>query len=212
MGYCSMHYRRFRKGADMNAPPRGSVTGCAVDGCERKHEARGYCSTHYQRFMDGLELDAPIVSPNGKQGCSANGCTEPHLAKGYCKSHYSREKNGYAMDKPLRKMRPGEWGEWHKNAKGYIARQRVFNGKKQSQLQHRLVFEEHLGRKLFPHENIHHINGVRDDNRLENLEIWNTSQPSGQRVADKIEWAKEFLRQYGIEVIDSGTSASPIPR
>lgn len=64
-------------------------------------------------------------------------------------------------------------------------------------LEHRFLMEQSLGRPLFSHENVHHINGHRADNRLENLELWSRSQPPGQRVKDKIAWAKSFLSEYG---------------
>ena len=63
-------------------------------------------------------------------------------------------------------------------------------------LEHRKVMQDMLGRPLVEGENVHHRNGVRDDNRRSNLELWSESQPSGQRVVDKIVWARSILALY----------------
>jgi len=104
---------------------------------------------------------------------------------------------------PGPQSRDGRRGYTHRS--GY----RIVTIKGRKVPEHRHVMALHLGRDLLPHENVHHINGVRDDNRLENLELWSTSQPSGQRVSDKIAWCVEFLEQEAPHLIVTPNPSTP---
>ena len=62
--------------------------------------------------------------------------------------------------------------------------------------EHDLVMKELVGRHLVAGETVHHLNGVRDDNRPENLELWTRPQPAGIRAADAVAWARQVLERY----------------
>lgn len=139
--------------------------------------------------------------------CAAKTCDQVISKKRkLCDAHQGRWRKGErgaVFERPVRRKSPGEWGPWYvdKNT-GYVRRFRNSPGRSiETQAQHRVMMEEMLGRSLVKGENVHHKNGNRADNRSENLELWNTSQPAGQRPEDKVAYAIEMLRLYSPELL-----------
>lgn len=69
---------------------------------------------------------------------------------------------------------------WRHNDEGYLVATIVRNRVRINLLQHRYLMERHLGRSLSKDEVVHHKNGVRDDNRLENLEVRGRSEHASE--------------------------------
>lgn len=197
-GWCRPHYRRWRAHGDPleGQEKRQQPDTCAINECERKPVARGWCSTHYQRWKKTGDATTPPLRPAPRKPttCDVETCERDVYAHGFCGLHHRRWKR---HGDPL-KGAAGPRGEPLVDRNGYV---RIWMPEHPAShagrvLEHRVVMEQRLGRYLLPGENVHHVNGDRRDNRIDNLELWVSHQPKGQRVSDLLEWAREILARY----------------
>jgi hypothetical protein len=103
---------------------------------------------------------------------------------GCFRTEYLKSRNGSSV---------GNWkGGRTITSKGYVG-VRIAG---RYRMEHHLVVEQRLGRKLLPTEEVHHKNGVRSDNHDSNLELWIKGHSPGQRAKDLLNWAEEIVRTY----------------
>ena len=173
---------------------------CTVEGCQFEHSAKGYCKMHYIRWRKHGNPNVLLKPQKANHlRCSKEGCDRLRTNKGFCQMHFQRwKRNGDPGPvEPLHNP-PGQAKCRRRGQDGYVEISDSVDFRKRI-LEHRAVMEKHIGRKLLPKETVHHKNGVRHDNRIENLELWSSSHPYGQRVEDKVTWAREILGLYGTE-------------
>src|ERR1035437_9606295 len=165
---------------------------CSVNGCEKAAVAKGLCDRHYvqDRKTRGLAVRT-------RRPCSVDGCTRAGVSGGLCQMH------------KLRVIKTGETGppdrigpligRRYEKSDGYVFIMQPDHPNAESTgyvREHVLAMVSILGRPLRKGERVHHKNGVRDDNRPENLELWGSGHPEGQRVADRLSFYLDFIQRY----------------
>jgi hypothetical protein len=221
-GLCHGHdQRRRRTGsvqADVPLGRRRQPATCTVEGCDGTPKGGGLCPRHWWRVWrhGDVQLTSPVrvvVAGDGdpEVACVSEGCEAPAIAAERCPRCYKSALRAGTLEVVADvRVVTGEGHLSHGYWKVPVPEHdRPLVGGHAAVGEHRLVMARALGRALAPDEQVHHRNGDRLDNRPENLELWSTSQPSGQRVEDKVGWAYEMLRRYRPDLLsDAGRPSS----
>lgn len=179
---------------------RNKSKPCKLEDCKNISKCLGFCSRHYQRYKKFGDPNAPfrkIGQPKNGQNLPCLKCYQnfyrPLSAIKRGDAKFCSRECAFLFQKGKQKnIKPIESRRWYLNPKGYvqttIRRQRIY--------QHRWVMEQEIGRKLTNSEFVHHINGNKQDNSIENLVLVTKENHSRehQSVIKKLEVAIGLLR------------------
>lgn len=225
LGFCHAHYVAARRGVfDVETGRRqkeqqrvssyGPEARCYIPGCARRPKGNGLCPVHWLRQKKGLPLEAPLrrKEPNGVTvTCLLADCAKRATSKGMCAGHAEQRRRGILDDagnklrEPQRGGRPKKKDKWI-GQRGYVLVQAPPDHPNARQdgsiLEHRLVVERAISRPLTTWEIVHHDNGARGDNRIENLILLDgrarsgtEAHPPGHKVtAEDLEVLFDHLR------------------
>lgn len=223
-GFCRSHYALAHRGIyDWSSGKRlrpmkrvrsyGPGAHCLAPQCNRKPKALGLCTLHYQQLESGVDLGVAIPDRGYEKSaatyegstCKVPGCGQRPVNRWMCNKHTHQREAGI-IDEDGNQLRPfipaGRRPlDWRKELAGYILVRapKEHPGARHdgSIYEHRLVMEKQLGRYLEPGEVVHHINGVRDDNRIENLQLRRSRMEHGHghEMIEDVEKALSVLDQ-----------------
>ena len=223
-GFCRTHYVAARRGQldwstgeELRPKKRVASYGpgarCLVAGCQSRPAARGLCNRHNLQHRKGADLGVELASAGheraarayGAAECRVDGCSKRPVNRWMCSMHAQQREAGILDEEgnQLRALLPSGRRplDCRKESAGYVLVRAPEDhpGARHdgSICEHRLVMEQHVGRYLMPGEVVHHLNGVKDDNRIENLQLRRSRRehgPGHERL-DDMEAALVLLEQ-----------------
>lgn len=179
---------------------------CEVDGCERRAKSKNLCGMHYARLKrTGITggTDSLYNIDNQDKKCKIDGCERWSFGLNLCSMHYVRLRTHGDVGCADSKKRVNGTGNITKKGYQYVYKPNHPNAYKSGKVaMHVLVMSQILERPLRRGESVHHKNGIRSDNRPENLELMTHLHPSGQSIKEMVEFCKMYLSLYEKEITD----------